>query len=172
MFRPQRQTEALSEQLLQPPELQQAAVKTLLSLGHKPAEDAVLTQWKGLGPAARKEAIDGLTQSRSGAASLLAGVGVAGMVKTGEIDRDKQQLLLNYPQPEVRDQARKLLGGASSNRKEVVTKYQPALELAGDATRGQAVHQKIACSAIARELRGTLWAGIWSQCRTSRPMTC
>lgn len=125
-----------------PPDLQQAAVKTLLSLNFKPAEESVLSQWKGLGPAARKEAIDGLTQSRSGAASLLAGL-VAGTVKTGEIDRDKQQLLINYPQPEVRDQARKLLGGASSNRKEVVAKYQPALEQPGDATRGQAVHQKI-----------------------------
>jgi putative membrane-bound dehydrogenase-like protein len=125
-----------------PPELQQTAVKTLLSLAHKPAQDQVLAQWKGLGPAARKDAIDGLTQSRIGAASLLAGL-VAGTVKTGEIDRDKQQFLINYPQAEIRDQARKLLGGAASNRREVVTKYQPALELTGDPVRGQAVHQKI-----------------------------
>ncbi|HET6422169.1 MAG TPA: c-type cytochrome, partial [Planctomycetaceae bacterium] len=125
-----------------PPELQQAAVKTLLSLAHKPAQEQVLAQWKGLGPAARKDAIDGLTQSRVGAALLLAGL-VEGTVKTGEIDRDKQQLLMNYPQAEIRDQARKLLGGAASNRREVVAKYQPALELTGDATRGQAVHAKI-----------------------------
>ncbi len=141
---PAMATETLSPLLSpqSPPELQQAVVKTLLSLAHKPAQDQVLSQWKGLGPAARKDAIDGLTQSRTGAASLLAGL-LAGTVKTGEIDRDKQQLLMNYPQPEVRDQARKLLGGAASNRKEVVTKYQPALDLTGDATRGQAVHQKI-----------------------------
>ena len=125
-----------------PPELQQAAVKTLLSLASKPAQDQVLSQWKGLGPAARKDAIDGLTQSRVGAATLLAGL-VAGTVKTGEIDRDKQQFLMSYPQAEIRDQARKLLGGAASNRKEVVAKYQPALELTGDAVRGQAVHAKI-----------------------------
>lgn len=137
-------TEALSGLLSPqtPPELQQAAVKTLLSLGHKPAEEAVLAQWKGLGPAARKEAIDGLTQSRTGAAALLTGL-VNGTVKTGEIDRDKQQFLMSYPQPEIRDQAKKLLGGAASNRKDVVTKYQPSLELTGDAVRGQAVHQKI-----------------------------
>lgn len=125
-----------------PSELQQAAVKTLLKLGHSPAEAAVLAQWKGLGPAARKDAIDGLTQSRTGAAALVAGL-AAGTVKTGEIDRDKQQFLLSYPQPEIRDQAKKLLGGAASNRKEVVAKYQPALELTGDAVRGQAVHAKI-----------------------------
>lgn len=125
-----------------PPELQQASVKTLLRLGHGPAEEQVLTQWKGLGPAARKEAIDGLTQSRTGAAGLIAGL-AAGTIKTGEIDRDKQQFLMNYPQPEIRDQAKKLLGGAASNRKEVVAKYQPALELVGDAVRGQAVHAKI-----------------------------
>ncbi len=144
LVKPADATATLSQLLTPqtPPELQQASVKTLLRLGHGPAEEQVLAQWKGLGPIARKDAIDGLTQSRTGAAGLIAGL-VAGTVKTGEIDRDKQQFLMNYPQPEIRDQAKKLLGGAASNRKDVVAKYQPALEISGDAVRGQAVHAKI-----------------------------
>jgi putative membrane-bound dehydrogenase-like protein len=125
-----------------PPAVQQQAVQSLLAGGDAASAGRVLAKWKGLGPQSRKEAVAALVQSRAGAAALLAGV-AEGTVKPAELERDKQQQLLSFPQPAVRDQAKALLGGANSNRREIVAQYQSALTLDADAARGHAVYKKI-----------------------------
>lgn len=142
---PTEETQTVLATLLDPqtpPALQQQAVQSLLVSGRDDAAGRVLAKWKGLGPQSRKEAVAALVQSRSGAAALLAGV-ADGTVKPAELERDKQQQLLSFPQPAIRDQAKQLLGGANSNRKEIVAQYQSALSLEADVARGHAVYRKI-----------------------------
>lgn len=124
-----------------PPELQQAAVKSLAGLGTTTAFSALIDSWKGLGPGTRREIVDNFVQSADGANRLLVAV-EEGAIKPGEIERDKRQLLMNHPQPIVRDKARVVLAEAPSNRKQVVADYQPALELAGDVARGRMLFTK------------------------------
>lgn len=125
-----------------PPELQEAAARALAASGDQVAFDALLQKWRSLGPKPRREAIDRLTQSARGASVLLAGLEQQ-IVRPAELDRDKQQLLLKFPDAKIKALATKLLEGAGSSRKEVLAQYQPALELEGDAIRGKAVYAKI-----------------------------
>ncbi len=124
-----------------PPAIQQAVVAALAAGNSPQAAAALLTEWKTHGPAVRRSIVDALVQSSSGADALLGAV-AAGTVKLAEVDRDKQQLLSNHPSEPIRKRARSLLATQTSNRKEIVAKYQPALALTGDATRGQAVYVK------------------------------
>lgn len=132
-------------QLLHPqtsPELQARAAKTLAQSTEPTATILLFAAWKGLGPLSRREAIDGLVQSTAGAQALLTAIGEQA-VRSTELDRDKQQLLLKYPDAGVRAAAAKLLSAAQSNRKAIVAEYQQALQLDGDVARGTAVYKKI-----------------------------
>lgn len=124
-----------------PPVLQQAAVKSLSV--HAPAQvaETLLANWRGFGPAVRRDVVDTLVQSELGATQLLAAV-AAGDVKPSEIERDKKQLLLNHPQEKVRANARKVLEVTAGNRKQIVDDYQAALTLEADAARGKQVFSK------------------------------
>ena len=123
------------------PALQLAAIKGLAAHGTKAAIDSMLSAWEGFGPAARREVVDNLVQSAAGAMALVRAV-EAGSIKPGGIERDKRQLMLNHPQPLVRDAARQVLADPPSNRKQVVASYQPALELTGDPQRGRMLYAK------------------------------
>jgi putative heme-binding domain-containing protein len=101
----------------------------------------IIAPWKAFGPTTRREAVDQLVGSTRGATALIKAVEV-GEIKIGEIERDKRQLLLNHPNTMVREAARKVLADPPSNRKQVVTDYQPALELEGNAERGKTLYGK------------------------------
>ena len=131
-----------------PPALQQAAVKSLSA--HQPARvaEALLANWRGFGPALRRDVVDVLVQSEVGAKQLLAAVS-NGSVKGAEIERDKKQLLLNHPREAVRDQARTVLETTAGNRKQIVEDYLAALSLEADAARGKEIYAKT-CSVCHR----------------------
>ncbi len=119
-----------------PPNLQQAAVKSLSAQGTTHAFGLLVEPWKGFGPGTRREVVDNLVQSVDGALTLIKSV-ETGSIKPGEIERDKRQLLLNHPQMPVQEAARRVLAEPPSNRKQVVASYQPTLELTGDIARGR-----------------------------------
>lgn len=131
--------------LLEPqtdPVVQTAAATALARFDDRSTAELLLTRWKGLGPNARKEALDGLIRTRQGAPAVLAALADE-ILRPAELDRDRQQFLLNHPQAELRAKARELLGEARSNRREVLAQFQSALDLAGDSQRGKAVYAKI-----------------------------
>ncbi len=135
--------EALSE-LFTPqtsPALQQAAIKSLVATGASRSVELILAPWKAFGPATRREVVDQLISSANGATALVKAI-ESEAVKPGEIERDKRQLLLNHPNTGVRDAARKVLAETPGNRKQVVSDFQPALELEGKAERGQMLYAK------------------------------
>lgn len=123
------------------PALQQAAIRSLVACGAPRAAELILSPWKSFGPATRREAVDQLISSVGGAGMLVKAV-EAGDIKIGEIERDKRQLLINHPNTQVRDSARKVLSDPPSNRKQVVADYQTALELEGNSQRGQMLYGK------------------------------
>ncbi|MFO0919287.1 MAG: PVC-type heme-binding CxxCH protein [Planctomycetaceae bacterium] len=123
------------------PELQHAAVRSLAAHAPERVAETLLANWRGFAPALRRDVIDVLVQSETGASQLLAAVS-SGVIKLGEIERDKKQLLLKHPQQKVRDAARDILGAVAENRKKVVEDYQSALSLAADAGRGRQVYAK------------------------------
>jgi putative heme-binding domain-containing protein len=137
-------TERTLSELLTPqssPALQQAAVKSLATLGTLKAFATMIESWKSFGPATRREIVDNLVQTADGAKALLRAVETAA-IKLGEIERDKRQLLLNHPQTTIRDIAKIVLAEPPSNRKQVVADYQPTLELMGDAARGRMLYTR------------------------------
>ena len=123
------------------PALQQAAVKALAAHGSANSIELTLAPWKTFGPATRREVVDQLVSSASGATALVKAV-ETGSIKIGEIERDKRQLLLNHPNEAVKEAARKVLAEPPSNRKQVVADYQATLDLTGDAARGQMLYGK------------------------------
>ncbi len=123
------------------PALQQAAVKALATQGSAKSVELLLAPWKTFGPATRREVVDQLVSSAGGAVALVKAV-ETGSIKIGEIERDKRQLLLNHPNGAVKEAARKVLAEPPSNRKQVVADYQAALDLTGDAARGQMLYGK------------------------------
>lgn len=130
------------------PALQQAAVNSLSAHATERTAETLLTHWRGFGPGVRREVVDVLIQSETGASKLLAGV-TAGEVKLSEIERDQKQLLRNHPQEKVRTVARSVLETVGGNRKQVVTEYQEALQLEADAARGKLIYAKT-CSVCHR----------------------
>ncbi len=131
-----------------PPALQQAAVKSLAAHPAQRTSEIFLANWRGFGPAVRRDVVDVLVQSEVGARQLLSAV-TAGDVKTSEIERDKKQLLVNHPQESVRTLARSVLDAVGGNRKSIVDNYQAALKLEADAGRGKLVYAKT-CSVCHR----------------------
>ena len=136
--------EATLPDLLSPqtsPLLQQAAVKSFATSGSAKSTSLILDPWKGFGPATRREVVDQLVSTPAGATQLLKSV-ESGAIRIGEMERDKRQLLLNHPIMAVRDLALKVLAERPGNRKQVVTDYQPVLDLPGNADRGRKIYGK------------------------------
>ncbi|MBM4076127.1 MAG: c-type cytochrome, partial [Planctomycetes bacterium] len=123
------------------PAIQLAAVKTLSIHGTESSIQLMLSAWRNLGPATRREIVDQLVSSQTGAMALIKSV-ESSSIKIGEIERDKRQLLLNHPNQMIEEAAKKVLAEAPSNRKQVVADYQPALDLTGDKERGRMLYGK------------------------------
>ncbi|MGH7201965.1 MAG: c-type cytochrome, partial [Planctomycetaceae bacterium] len=128
-----------------PQQLQIAAVAALSEHDEARVAELLLDSWRSYSPPVRREAVDALLMRAERIGTLLDAV-AAGSVRPNEIERDKTQILLNHPNDKVRTQARKLLGGASSNRAQVVEQYRRALEIDGDTARGREIYVKH-CSA-------------------------
>jgi putative heme-binding domain-containing protein len=127
-----------------PPPLQIAAVQALgLRRGEaQKVGGRLIEHWGRLSPAVRKEAVEVLLTRPAWILELLAAV-EEGRVRPGEIERDKKQLLLNFPQEAVRGEARRVLGQeANTDRAKVIAQYQPALEKGGDVDRGRELFRK------------------------------
>jgi putative membrane-bound dehydrogenase-like protein len=125
-----------------PPALQSAAVAALANVDDVGVGRRLLAGWKGYGPSVRRDVIDALLQKPWRLEELFRAI-AAGNVARNEIERDVKQLLLNHPNAAIRKQARRFFASdLPGNRNKIVDAYRPALERAGDATRGRAVYER------------------------------
>lgn len=126
-----------------PPPLQIAGLKALSQLSPQGVEQLLLSSWRGYTPTVRREVVDLLLRSIPRMEYLIASV-AEGIIKPGEIERDKKQQLMNHPNEAIKNAAKKVFGGdVSSNRGKVIADYQKGMmSVQADAARGKLVFQK------------------------------
>ncbi|MEX1233071.1 MAG: PVC-type heme-binding CxxCH protein [Planctomycetaceae bacterium] len=125
-----------------PPPLQSAVVNSLSQQENAEVAELLLENWRSYSPAVRKDVVDALLRSTPRTKALLTAL-ANDDVKSGEIERDKKEILLNHPDSSLKDLAKELLGSeVSKDRVQVVAAYEKALELKPDQTRGKEVFLK------------------------------
>ena len=134
-----------SLELRQPPAVQTASLETLGEFSDPLVAELVLAVWPGLSPQVRSKATETLFSRHAWVSAFLDAV-EQGRVARGEVDTARISLLSKHPSDEIRRRVGELFQAASSGRKEVIERYQPALKLAGDQSRGKLVFKKV-CSA-------------------------
>jgi putative membrane-bound dehydrogenase-like protein len=123
-------------------EIRLAALRSLAAHPRPQVAGLLLKSWRSYTPALRREVTEALLRQPDRIKVLLKEV-EAGRVKPGDIDATRIRQLLNHGQAAIRDQARKLLQGSlPADRKDVLARYQTALEKEGNPTRGREIFKK------------------------------
>lgn len=130
----------------QPQAVQLAALATLGQFDDPSIAQIVIDAFPTLSPRLRNEALETLFARPAWIVSLLQSLGEGNFSPT-DVDPARTRLLLAHPNGSIRRQAEKMLGAEKlSRRADVISNYRPALDLEGDASRGQQVFRKI-CAA-------------------------
>jgi putative membrane-bound dehydrogenase-like protein len=144
-YRPFAEAAPAFEELLetdQPVEVQVACINALSANGSETAAKIVLDRWQELGPAVRGPALT-LLFRRTTSTKLALDAMTAGTMRPAALSIDQRVRLLKHSDAKLREQAKKLFGGAvSSNRQAVAKKYQPALSLEASAAAGAKIFEK------------------------------
>ena len=139
----------------QPIEVQLAALQTLGELPDQHVATLILERWKGLGPAARREAIEALFSRPERVDQLLSALEKKAFAPN-DLEPARRAQLLRHPATKVRERAQNLLGNdRRPNRDAVLAAFQPALALAGDRNLGKAVFVKVCAACHRAEGAGT-----------------
>jgi putative heme-binding domain-containing protein len=140
---------ATIEELLdarQPQVVQEAALAALARYSEPAAATLLLDKWRGLTPRPRAIAVELLCSRPGGTTQLLAAI-EHGNIAAADIDPGRIALLKAHADASIRERAAALFGKpTASSREELIARYRPALELAGDVERGRAAFRKT-CSA-------------------------
>ena len=129
----------------QPTELQLAAVKALGNSDQEEVAESLLANWTGLVPKVQESIVDAFFARQDRLPQLLDAV-EHDVVSTRQPGRDRCEQLTEHSHPAIRQRARQLLAGRTSDeRAAVVRKYASALTLPRDPQRGEAVYTKDVC---------------------------
>jgi putative heme-binding domain-containing protein len=133
----------------QPQEVQRAAVLAIGSFSQPETASALLARWRASAPAVRSEIVLVMLNGRNRILPLLRAV-ENGVIPASQIPFPRRAPLLRNSDAQVKALAAKLFTDAAPGpRTEVITKYQAALSLAGDAERGRKVFEN-ACASCHR----------------------
>jgi putative heme-binding domain-containing protein len=126
----------------QPREVQQAALKTLGTLGDAQTADELLSRWKQLTPPIREEAVNILLIRPLWHEPLIAAM-ERGDLPVAQISIPQRTRLAAIKDQQLAPRAKTLLEKfVLGPRKDVVDRYQQSLSLSSDKTRGQAVYRR------------------------------
>jgi putative heme-binding domain-containing protein len=126
----------------EPEQVQAAAVRALGRTGGDETATFLLGKWREMTPQVRAEAGDVLT-GKPGRAKLLLGA-----IRSGEVPiwtlifRDKRRLLM-HDDPAIRDTARALLAEKPGEREAILKRYQAALDINGEVSRGKQLFDRV-----------------------------
>jgi putative membrane-bound dehydrogenase-like protein len=124
-------------------ETQRAAVRVLGVSGHADVPKIIADVWSGLGPEIRLAALDEML-GRELWALALVGLVEQGRISPNALDASRRARLLRHASERVKQTANKVFSAnGTSSRAEVVQKFRPALTMAGDASRGAVVFNKL-----------------------------
>ena len=156
-------------QLNQPQPVQAAALEVIGQYPDAAVAKLVLSVWKGLSPQLRSRAAETTLSRPEWIVAFLDAI-EAKQVAPSDIDPSRVQLLKKHPDPLIARRVEKLFAGSElTRRKEVVQRYQSALQREGDADRGKLIFKKncSAChrleevgNAIGAELKGIRQRGL------------
>jgi putative heme-binding domain-containing protein len=136
-----------------PGSVQASAVDALSRLGEAGTPLLLLAGWKSHAPALRAQVLDVLLGREPWTKELLAAL-QAGLLAPSDIDAARRQRLIALKNPELKALAARLLAAsADADRQKVLAEYQPALTLAGDFPRGEALFGKkcAACHQLGKQ---------------------
>ena len=137
--------DALLKKLIDPqvPEVvQAAAVRAFGQIRGEPTGKFLLAKWRTMTAPVRNEAAHALELDSAGSRLLLAAIKSEDVQSWTLNFEEKRRLIMNQD-PEVRRIAQELLGDKPGEREKVVKRYQAALDLQGDASRGQEVFKRV-----------------------------
>jgi putative membrane-bound dehydrogenase-like protein len=156
-------------QLRQPQPVQAATLETIAEFNDPGVADVLLGAWSHLSPGLRTRAVETVLSRPKWVTEFLKAI-EEGRVGRGDIEPSRVQLLKRHPDRTIAARVGKLFASNGlSARKEVVQRYQPALDMKGDIGRGKLVFKKncSAChrledvgTAIGAELRGIRQRGL------------
>lgn len=130
---------------LSAPDLQIAAIRALAAHPHGDVANSLVANWAQLGPGSRREIQEQLFSTPARLNAFLDAV-KAGKVKAAEVDPARIAQLRNHPSAAIKERANSLFpAGGTGDRKKVIDAYKTALELEGDAKKGQEIF-KTQCS--------------------------
>ena len=122
-------------------EIQMAAVRSLASMKHQEVAGILLQPWRSFTPAVREEVLTAIFSRAERLKPLLDAI-ESGDLSAAQISQARRTALTSHSNPAIREHAGKLFGGeAVGSRKDVLQKYQTALSLNGDTSRGQKVFE-------------------------------
>lgn len=127
------------------PGMAQGILKAIERSGDSGTGQLVLSQWRSFTPVLKQQALELLMRRPEWTRSLLIAV-QSGDVAVSELAADQVQRLSTHPNQELAHQARNVLtrSGALPNpdRQRVIEQMLPAIQHAGDVSRGKAVFEK------------------------------
>jgi putative membrane-bound dehydrogenase-like protein len=125
----------------QPADLQHAAVRAMAATADNSVPATLLAAWPGFSPETRAAALEVLLSREPWTFALVEHARTSG---APAFDAARRAQLLKHSSARVREAAGKLFNTANaSSRASVIEQFQPALKLAGDATRGEVVFTKL-----------------------------
>jgi len=124
---------------------EQLQLNAIRQLGADPAPNIpveLIARWNDYPPAARALTLTQLLQRPRAIPALLTAIADARIPATA-LDPSQIQTLIKHKDPAIATQARSALAGVIPPSRDIVTaKFQPSLDLPGDAARGMAVYQR------------------------------
>ncbi len=123
----------------QPRDVQLTAARGVARVGRTSLADRALERWESLALATRRELLSALAGSPVLAEPLIRAM-ERRVIAPRELDAAIRDRLQHVTDPALRDRAAAVLARfAPPQRSAVIDRYQPALKLAGDPTRGRAI---------------------------------
>jgi putative membrane-bound dehydrogenase-like protein len=125
-----------------PQDVRLAALRALAAHPRPEVAGLLMKSWPAYAPALRREVTEAMLRQPDRALVLLGEI-EAKRVRPGDLDPQRALQLVNHPNAELREKAKKLLQGSlPADRKKVMEQYAAALKLKGDTKRGQEVFRK------------------------------
>jgi putative heme-binding domain-containing protein len=125
----------------QPESLQLLALQTLSAQGESPVAPALVAAWQRATPNVQ-EAILAALASRPAWARTLLDACARGTIAPGQVSGPTRAALCNHANADIRQGAAELFAAGAGPRHEVLAAYRSALDLAGDAARGDKVFER------------------------------
>ncbi len=122
-------------------DLRKVTLNTLTHFDHPQVSQLILVHWSTFSPEERRQALGILLNHKVRVVHLLDAL-EEGKIERAALDHQQQEILRQYPDPEVQKRALELLQREAGDRGRVVEDYSPALDLEPDPLNGKELYNQ------------------------------